>query len=202
MARDVKEKLFEIDSKKIELDFIQQQFLVECKRFIAQNFEGCVRSAVSKNPEKVISLGKKGLLPIKQQVIQLMDSVSDLVENEINTIVLWQHHNENLKPENFTKNTYCIQKGQHPEFLESAILKMLSPIGQILLEYEIDDSKNWTEEKNLFKYRHPLKWTPEMKRFIEQYNDRFNELAELVKEYALLSKKSAGNDALDLWDSI
>jgi len=47
MARYVKERLFEIDSKKIELDFLQQQFIVECKRFAAQSIEGKVRSAIS-----------------------------------------------------------------------------------------------------------------------------------------------------------
>ncbi|MFH2090949.1 MAG: hypothetical protein ABIJ31_01120 [Pseudomonadota bacterium] len=52
MVRDVKEKLFEIDSKKIELDFLQKQFLVECKRFAAQSIEGKVRSAISSNPKK------------------------------------------------------------------------------------------------------------------------------------------------------
>jgi hypothetical protein len=67
MLRDIKEKRFEIDSKKIELDFLQQQFLVECKRFAAQTIEGKVRQAISSNSEKAISLGKEALHRLKKR---------------------------------------------------------------------------------------------------------------------------------------
>jgi hypothetical protein len=202
MARDVKEKLFEIDSKKIELDFLQQQFLVECKRFAAQSIEGIVRTAISLNPEKVFALGKTNLKPIKDQVNDVIDTVSDLVETIINQPELWLHTRQTLATNRFPSDQYLLKNKQGPEILETALKKILSPIGELLITHGLDTDKNWKKDQESFLFRHPLDWSKEMTKCIEQYNERFNELANLVQEYETLSKKSSGNDALDLWDSI
>ncbi len=202
MARDVKEKLFEIDSKKIELDFLQKQFLVECKRFAAQSIEGKVRQAISANPQKAMDLGKKGLKPVKDQVNNMMDSVSELVESIINKDDIWLHTNETLEIKGFPKNHYATNGTLGPNILETALKKLLSPTGKILLLHNLDTDKNWETCSNEVLYRHSMDWSLEMCRCIEQYNDRFNELSKLVGEYEILTEQSSGNDALDLWDSI
>ncbi len=202
MARDVKEKLFEIDSKKIELGFLQQQFLIECKRFTAQNIEGKAREAISSSPKKAIALGIKGLKPIKNQVAELINTVSDIIERNINNSELWLHNKETLIAKDFPVNSYSLTKNHGPDILETALKKTLSPLGKILISHGLDTDKNWEETSDKLLYRHSINWTQEMNRCIEQYNDRFNELSKLVAEYESLSIQSAGNDALDLWDSI
>ncbi|MFH2058221.1 MAG: hypothetical protein ABIJ59_04910 [Pseudomonadota bacterium] len=202
MVRDVKEKLFEIDSKKIELDFLQKQFLVECKRFAAQSIEGKVRSAISSNPKKAMALGKEGLTPIKDQINQMMDSVSDLVEATINRDEIWLHSSEILEIKNFPKDHYATHATQGPKILETALKTLLSPTGELLLAHGLDTDQNWKKVNDAVLYRHPLDWSGEMNRCIEKYNKRFNELSKLVEEYEALSEQTSGNDALDLWDSI
>jgi len=195
-------KLFEIDSKKIELDSLQQQFLVECKRFAAQSIEGKARSAISSNPETAIALGKTGLKPIKDQVNDMIDNVSDLVEAIINQTDLWLHTNQTFATKNFPSDQYLLKGNLGPQILETALKELLSPIGKLLMTNGLDTDKNWEKIQEAFLYRHPLDWSKEMTLCIEQYNKRFNELAKLVQEYETLSMQSSGNDALYLWDSI
>jgi hypothetical protein len=202
MARDVKEKLFEIDSKTIELDFLRQQFLVECKRFAAQSIEGKVRSAISLNHEKAIALGKVGLKPIKNQVNKMINNVSDLVEEIVNPNGLWLHTQETLAAKNFPVDHYRLNGDQGPDILETALKKLLTPIGELLMATGFDTDKNWKKNQGTLLYCHPLNWSKEMTHCIKQYNQRFNELSTLVREYESLSMQSSGNDALDLWDSI
>jgi len=202
MARDVREKLFEIESKKIELDFLQQQFLVECKRFSAQTIEGKVRLAISSNHGKAIALGREGLKPIKDKVVHMVDTVSDLVEETVNSPLLWLHTRETLVASNFPEDYYLIKDNLGPEILESALKKILSPIGEILMFHGLDSDKNWENHQGTFLYRQPLDWSKEMRQCIEKYNKRFNELSKLVHEYESLSLESSSNDALDLWDNL
>jgi hypothetical protein len=202
MARDVREKLFEIDSKKIELGFLQQQFIVECKRFTAQNIEGIVRLAISSYPKKAISLGEKGLKPVKDQINALINNVSDMVEEHINTPRLWLHEQESLSSKDYLGNAYSTTGSQGPEMLETGLKKALSPAGEILISSGLDTDKNWEQTPDGMIYRHALSWTREMSKCIKHYSERFNELSKLVSEYESLSVQNAGNDALDLWDSI
>lgn len=202
MERDVKEKLFEIDSKKIELDFLKQQFMVECKRFAALSIEGKVRSAISSNPEPVFALGKTDLKPIKDQVNNMIDNVSSQVEDILNHTSLWRHETETLVAKNFPLDQYLIKGKMGPDILETALKKILSPVGELLLEHHLDTDKNWEKNQDALMYRHPLDWSEEMNKCIKSYNKRFNELSKLVQEYESLSVQNSGNDALDLWDSI
>jgi len=202
MARDVKEKLFEIDSKKIELDFLQQQFLVECKRFAAQSIEGKVRAAISSNHEKAMALGQEGLTPIKNKVTQMMETVSDQVDEIINQPLLWHHQTDSLISKNFPEDQYRVTGNKGPDVLEKSLKKILSPIGDLLISHGLDSDKNWENNEGTLLYRHPLDWSREMCLCIEKYNKRFNELAKLVKEYESLCVQNSGNDALDLWDSL
>ncbi len=202
MARDIKEKLFEIDSKKIELDFLQQQFLVECKRFAATCIEGKVRAAISVNPEKALALGREGLTPVKQQVNQMVETVSDKVEKVLDQDILWLHKETELEPDRFERDAYDFDGARGPDILEQALLNLLSPVGALLMGQNLDKSDNWEEKDGKFIYRHPLDWTREMKQCIEKYSREFNVLSDLVDAYQELSKQSTGSDALDLWDSI
>jgi hypothetical protein len=202
MARDVKEKLFEIESKKIELDFLCQQFLIECKRFAAQSIEGKVRSAISLNHEKALSLGEAGLKPIKNEVVHMMETVSDSVNAIIKNPSLWVHEIETLVGENFPQDRYLVNGCQGPEILESELKKILTPVGNLLMDHGLDTDKNWDRRAEGYVYRHGLDWSREMCLCIGKYNDRANELSALVHEYVSLTLKSSGNDALDLWDRI
>lgn len=202
MTRDLKEKLFEIDSKKIELDFLQQQFLVESKRFIAQNMERCARNAVSSNPQKALSLGKEGLAPVKTKIEELTNNVSDMVDSQINREALWHHHQEDLRTDNFKPDAYACEDGQYPADIKEALILLLSPVGKILMDHDLDGDQNWKNTGETVKYLGSPAWTKEMVRCITEYSDRFSELSRLVAEYEILTQQSAGNDALDLWDSI
>lgn len=202
MARDIKEKLYEIDSKKIELDFLQQQFLVECKRFAAQNIDRIVRQAISSSPDQAIALGKKGLAPIKEKVTDLIETISDQVDTIINTKELWLHQQENLDSKKFVTDQYRVYGSKGPAIIEVAIKKLLAPTGDLLLANKLDSDKNWDIVDSQAYYRPTLSWGKEMSQCIEQYNERFNELSKLIKEYEVIAEHSMGNDALDLWDSI
>lgn len=202
MARDIKEKLFEIDSKKVELDFLQQQFLVECKRFAATCIEGKVRTAISANPEKAIALGRDGLRPVKEQVNHMVETVSDQVEKILDQDNLWLHKQSELEQDLFEQGAYAFEGANRPEILEQALLKLLSPVGGLLIKIDLDTLDNWEEKDGNFLYRHPLNWTMEMKQCIENYNLGLNELSDLMAAYQKLLKQSTGSDALDLWDSI
>lgn len=202
MARDVKEKLYEIDSKKIELDFLKQQFLVEYKRFAAQCIERTVLKAISSHPEQALSLGVEGLTPIKAEISSMTDTISDQVDEIVNQPQVWGHTQEKLVSDNFITDQYRLKGDQGPEILEQAIRTILAPVGELLLENKLDSQENWETVDNQLRYRHPLAWGREMSHCIEQYNDRFNELAKLVREYEALAEQSSGNDALDLWESI
>lgn len=202
MARDVKEKLYEIDSKQIELEFLQQQFLVECKRFIAQSMEGRIRQAILSCPEKVIAQGKKGLTPIKEKANQFFDDISEAVEKNIGKTELWLHTRQELVSKNFPEDFYAFADETGPQSLNNAVKELLSPVGLLLLENGLDTEENWEVSGKLALYRHSLEWNREMQDSMKKYSARFNELAVLVKEYEILAEKSAGNEALDLWDSI
>jgi hypothetical protein len=202
MVRDIKEKQFEIDSKKLELDFIKKQFLIECKRFAAQQIEGRVRQAISSHAQTALALGKKGLKPIKKQVNEMMESVSDLVDATVNLDDIWLHTNETLIAECFPENHYAINDSGGPDILNSAIKKLLSPTGELLLAHDLDTSENWKTIDGDIIFGHELELSQEMRQCIQQYNERFNELAKLVCEFELLSSKNSGSDALELWDSL
>ncbi len=202
MARDLKEKLFEIDSKKIELDFIQHQFLIECKRFAAQAIEGVVRRAVSSNSAKAMALGKEGLRPIKDQVNKILDDISDNVETVINRDELWMHKKEISDTGKLSADMYTTKGKTGPELLEIPIKKILSPVGELLTAHELDNEQNWEKTQNFMKYRHNLEWSHEMCKCMDQYNRRFNELVKLMEEYKSICRQNSGNEALDLWDSL
>lgn len=202
MLREIKEKRFEIDSKKIELDFLQQQFLVECKRFAAQIIEGKVRQAISLNPEKAIRLGKEGLTPIKKSVTALLENISETVEGIVNQDEYWQHSKDSFALKDYPPDLYFTSEKEGPKILSIPIRKILSPVGELLLLHGLDTKKNWDKEKETVLYRHPLEWSKDMLRIITQYHERFNELSRLIGEYEVLAAKDTGNDALELWDSI
>ncbi len=202
MARDIKENLFEIDSKKIELDFLQQQFLVECKRFIAACIEGRVRAAISANPEKALELGRDGLAPLKGQVNRMLETVSDQVNERLGRDDLWRHKENQLDPARFEKDSYGFVGVKGPEMLEQALSSLLSPVGRILIHSGLDTAANWEEKEGEFVYRHPLDWSREMKQCIENYSLGFNALCDLITANKVLSAQRTGSDALDLWDSI
>ena len=202
MVRDLKEKRFEIDSKKIELDFLQKQFLVECKRFTATTIEGRIRQAISENPGRVFELGEEGLRPVKQEVNQMLDTVSDLVETIVNQDAIWRHTCDTLSADNFPENQYRSDSPAGPEIIEKTIKKLLSPTGELLLAHGLDSDINWERQSESVAYRHCLHLSQEMADIMAQYNERFNELSLLVKAYETLSGQNSGNDALDLWDSL
>ena len=202
MLQGVKEKLFEIDSKKLELDSLQKRFAIECKRFIANNIEGKVRSAIALNPEKVMELGRDGLKPVKNTVTQIINNISDSVDKIINNDELWLHKQEDLCSDNFSPGKYSMKGRRGPEILEDEVRKLLSPVGKILIQYNLDTSENWEEKNDCLYYRHNLDWSREMKDCMEQYSECFNELSGLVKEYESLSRHTRENDALELWDSL
>lgn len=202
MVRDKKEKRFEIDSKKIELDFLRQQFLVECKRFAAKTIEGKIRGAVSSNPEKVFSLGREGLSPIKDKVNHLLDHISDRVEAIMNQDELWRHTRDSLTAKDFPEDLYLPAGKEGPQVLAEPIQKILSPLGEILLTHGLDTQKNWESREKTVLYRHPLEWSKDMIRIMDQYHELFNELSKFIREYEALDVKNSGNDALELWDSI
>ncbi len=202
IVRDKKEKRFEIDSKKIELDFLRQQFLVECKRFAAKTIEGKIRSAIASNPEKVFSLGKEGLSPIKEKVNHLLDHISDRVEEVMNQDELWCHTRDSLAAKDFPEDLYLCAGKEGPQILAGPIQKILSPMGEILLKHGLDTPKNWDTQDKTVLYRHPLDWTKDIIRIMDQYHELFNELSRLIREYEALDVKNSGNDALELWDSI
>ena len=202
MLQGVKERLSEIDSKKLELDSLQRRFVIECKRFAARIIEGKIRSAISLNHEKAMELGKEGLKPVKNQVNKIIDNISDSVEEIINNDELWLHSREELRTDNFPHGQYTM-KGRHgPEILEEAVRKLLSPVGKILIQYNLDTDENWQEKTDYMYYRHDIDWSYEMKECMDQYKEQFDELSCLVKEYVLLSRKTRENDALELWDSL
>ncbi len=202
MARDIKEKLYEIDSKKIELGFLQQQFLVECKRFAAGSIEKIVRHAIFSNSAQALSMGKEGLTPVKAQVKTMIETISDRVEETVNTPEIWLHLQDDLIAENFKPDIYSFDKNQGPGLVENAIKKLFSPVGRLLVAHGLDSDNSWETVEICMVYRHPLPWGKEMRQCMAQYSERFNELARLVKEYETLSGQSSGNDAVDLWDSI
>ncbi len=202
MARDIKENLFEIDSKKIELDFLQQQFLVECKRFTAACIEGKVRAAISANPEKALALGRDGLAPLKKQMNHMLETVSDQVDKILGRDDLWMHRENELDPARFEKDRYGFEGAQGPQILEQALRKLLSPVGGLLIHSGLDTAVNWEEKEGEFLYRHPLDWSREMKQCIENYSLGFNALSDLIAAHKALSEQPTGSDALDLWDSI
>ncbi len=202
MEHSVKEKLFEIDSKKLELDSLQKRFIIECKRFAAQIIEGRVRYAISLSHEKVMALGKEGLQPIKKMVNHVINNISDSVDKNLNHNELWLHTQEELCSKNFARGQYGINGMQGPEILEKEIIKFLSPVGEILMKFGLDSDENWGIKADHVYFRHSIEWSHEMKECMEQYGELFNELCELVKEYEHLSRQTGENDALELWDSL
>ena len=202
MGHSVKENLFEIDSKRLELDSLQRRFVIECKRFTAQIIEGRVRYAISLNHEKAMALGKEGLKPIKKMVNHVIDDISDSVEKNFNHDALWLHTKEDLCSKHFTPGQYCMKGMQGPEILEKEVIKLLSPAGEILLQFGLDSDGNWEKKGDHLYYRHKIEWSHEMKECMEQYEELLNELSELVKEYENLSMQTEENDALELWDSL
>ena len=209
MTRDIKEKLFEIDSKKIELDFLQQQFLIECKRFCAHTIENIVRTAISANYQTVIKLDTAGLKPVKKEINKIIENISEIVDKTVRNDELWLHTSETLNSDKFPIDHYIVSESHVPDILELPVKQVFSPIGKILVAHKLDSNKNW-ENKNREKldinhsllYRHPLVWSKEMIHSIEQYNERFNELSQLIQEYKILSGQNPGKKALDLWDEI
>ncbi len=202
MAQDIKENLFEIDSKKIELDFLQQQFLVECKRFIANCIEGRVRAAISEHPERALELGRDGLAPLKDQVNGMLETVSDQVDKVLGQDYLWLHKENDLDPAHFKKDSYGFMGVQGPDMLEQALCRLLSPLGRLLIHNGLDTEANWEEKGDEFVYLHSLDWSREMKQCMETYSLGFNALSDLISTHKALSEKRTGSDALDLWDSI
>jgi hypothetical protein len=202
MARDMNTTLFDIDSKKIELDFLQQQFLIECKRFTAHTMDQIVRTAIVANPETVLSLGKEGLIPIKEQVTALMDHISNLVEAIMNDSRLWLHTQEELTPDRYPVDHYRIADDHPPAILEAPVKTLFSPLGDLLMAHGLDGSENWETCGSHTVCRRALVWSQEMVQCILQYNEQFNALAELVEKYESLSVENSGADALSLWDSL
>ncbi len=202
MLQGIKEKLFEIDSKKLELDSLQKKFAIECKRFTANSIEGKVRAAIALNHEKAMELGRHGLKPVKNLVNQIINNISDSVEEIINNDALWLHKQEELCSDYFSPGQYSMKGRRGPEILDGEVRKLLSPVGKILIQYKLDTAENWEEKNDYLYYRHNMDWSREMKDCMEQYEEHFNELYGLVKEYESLSRHTRENDALELWDSL
>jgi hypothetical protein len=131
-----------------------------------------------------------------------LENVSGRIEDILTPEEFWLHSKDSLALKDFPADLYLSLEKEGPKILSTPIRKILSPIGELLLEHGLDTEKTWDRQEEFVLYRHPLEWSNDMLRIMTQYHERFNELSKLIEEYESLAVKNTGNDALELWDSI
>lgn len=199
MDQEIKSILDKIESKKNELDALRDKFINHCKAFALEEFDERITSAIGKNPEKVKELGSKGLAPIKKETEEAKANLNNFVDSTLYKDELWLYKQGELTPENCPCSSYNVNGNRLPAIVEEPVRLLMSPIGKILIEHELESKEYWEESKGLMRYRYGFSPSNEMKISLNEFGEKFDELFRLLEEMKVQKRKKESGEALDLW---
>ena len=199
MNQEIKSILDKIENKKNELDAFRDKFINHCKAFALEEFDNRITSAISNNPEKVKELGSDGLAPIKKETEEAKANLNSFVDSIFYQDELWLYKQSELTPENCPFFSYNVNGNRLPDIVEEPVRLLMSPIGKILIEHELESKEYWKESEGLMIYRYGLSPSNAMKDSLNEFSEKFDELFRLLEEMKVQKRKKESGEALDLW---
>ncbi|WP_257325637.1 hypothetical protein [Pseudoalteromonas rhizosphaerae] len=181
-----------------KLELQRGEIIESLKVSIKAQAESWMRGAVSRNPEKVSSLGVEGLKPIKEKFNYLLASLDSECETILQDDSIWCYGEEFLDED--CSPSFFMSGNRVPDPLSNAVKKLFHPLGSLLLEYDLDDTDTWSREGGIVKYRYAAPIDGEPLALIKDFSKTHEVYQKKLREIQDANKKLVKKDALNLWD--
>ncbi|MGR3981777.1 hypothetical protein [Pseudoalteromonas sp. 1181_04] len=181
-----------------KLELQRGEIIESLKVSIKAQTESWMRGAISRNPEKVSSLGVEGLKPIKEKFNDLLASLDSECETILQDDSIWCYGDEFLDGDD--SPSFFMSGNRVPDPLSNAVKKLFHPLGSLLLEYDLDDTDTWSREGGIVKYRYATPIDGEPLALIKGFSKTHGVYEKKVREIKEANKALVKKGALNLWD--
>lgn len=180
-----------------QMEKTAQNYKTACVKYLQNHFAKSVEREVVTNPEITSNLGIKKLGELKAELKQVMEKVPEEVERHLGSDELWDHRQS--LPEGDNPWSFQTRAGSK---VREEIRELLSPLGQILVEYGFDPD-SWQQRSNAKpRYRYGMTHSDEMNQLMIQYGEQAKLLMEAHQVTSKLRKEKDQAIARDLWNQV
>jgi hypothetical protein len=193
---------------KEQMETVKEKFILAMVEFLKKWYQKESREIITSNPEKSALLSNDDLKALKDETINLVEQVDEIVRERLNRETYWWHVKE---------NTYSYPTYQHriPEFLSNEIRILMGKLALIFTKKELikidsdhgdnrynPDSSSFVTKGKEVRYRYALTNTGELEIIMQEYG-KLHELAKnhlsQIERYKLEQKKE---NIGGIWDSL
>jgi hypothetical protein len=203
IIKQIKEYEANTNDLKVKLDEGSNIIVKDIKKFIKQKYQQEVESHVKTNTENTKGLGLDKLRELKQELIELIEKSSLLVDKYV-TDDIWTHKNYVINIHNEFNQSYAI-KTNTTKNIDSAIRNAYGHLGQLLNKYGYikylngsDWEKHYSSE--IPRFRFSLCISDELQNSIDNYILLHEELHKVYVQLNRATKQKEEKEATDLWE--
>jgi len=195
----------------VRMESAAASFRESVTSFLVSFYEERTKQEVTLQTDLTGRLGKAKLSELKQELSNLQESASTIVEELIGPDSLWWHKSDEVKSR---EHVYYSHVGNSPpEVLNKPVRQAAGKLAPLLEKYgylptsgermwrERDRNTSYTPTSARPCYPNFLEWSPQMKARITDYDKLLNEARSLSHRVSSLQRKKREKQATDLWDS-
>ena len=208
----------ELQSRKLEMEEVRQQFIKASAIFIAQWFNVTAKQYVCTDSQNTLELGRDRLSSMKFKLKNLTENAEKIVNEHLADQSLWWHLS--FKGEDASASSYLQYGNKCPAIIDKPIRKALGKLGVILEEYGYDvttktggpardDISVWNNKNEspypinpVPYYPNSVDWSMDMKNIMRKYNEIYKQAYDTYSSIKHLQQSKLNKQAADLWDSV
>ena len=204
-SNNISSELQEVEDKieniLVDMEAACKEFLTSTDKFVSEWYLSSVKRGLTENAKTALKMGNNGLKKIKDELNELIASLTSLIESDVNTNN-WPHRGK--LPEGFNRKFgVSIVKDLRNDYLHSYIQNLLGHVGGFSIKYGLADS-NWDMKPGyeLPTYRIPVIWSEDMEKALKKYAEICDKWINLAIEMQGIEKQKSEAEITDLWDKL
>ena len=207
-AKEMENTILKLEAERkfmnSELDCLYEDLKSNSIIFIKEKIKNYIENKVKNNPDITIKIGIEALKDIKEKMNLLMSNVDDILPLCFEKIGVNKHKNIKIFEGDRINQKYNIPN-EIERLFASAMKELISPIGDILVEYEYIkiDSREWMldySQNNKIKYLYGFEYSDIIKKTMNEYAMKCQQIFENMWEIEKISKEKSKLEAEDLWN--
>jgi hypothetical protein len=162
-----------------------------------------VENAVIDRPEITEKLGEE-LSSLKSELNELGAKIPELAKKHLGGDEYWIHRGDLPAPkDDDTAGPYSTHGNRAPSRLDEALRQLMGYAGALLTEYGYcggEHRSDWETTGAGLRYAKAYDWPSELKKALKQYDQIYDELAQLSKQREAIGQERPRANAKDLWN--